>query len=392
MRYDGEIDLIDEDTLNTLLKCSEKPSSAQTSVNPPYRIPHYFMNSRYVINSKTYSDNGYWTKTKFDSSYIFTMDNVGNNRLLDATQKAGIRPVITIKKKLLTRESPMININNIIKKGKSIKYEHETILYGDLVYKQLQGFTVTRDKLIFASSNNNNREKSVLYSYFTSNFKNIFKKEYTTIGHANAMTYNSKTNKVLIAGPEEYRKLYEMNGVTLEKEKEYEAGTYPKFNGIGYHSDADFYIGFTGRQYYLCDTVEMKKLYVWDMIMFETAQDVEYHNGYLFFAAYDGGAPTKYQSYSFNPKGSNVIYVFDLNLDENKFPTRNFGRLICKFYMDGEGELEDVSFGQESIYLGFASLKVDPDHAYTFYQINYKDFVEYIMTQIKEDRSSYYIS
>ena len=73
----------------------------------------------------------------------------------------------------------------------------------NLIYKQLQGFTFTKDKLIFHSSNNDDRKHGILYIYNSPDFKKNYKIKYGTTGHGNGMTFNNKTNKFLICGPDE---------------------------------------------------------------------------------------------------------------------------------------------------------------------------------------------
>ena len=71
-------------------------------------------------------------------------------------------------------DSGVIDITNIIKQSTKFSYEYENITYEGLVYKQLQGFILTNDQLVFISSNNNNRAKSVLYSYKLNDLNNKY--------------------------------------------------------------------------------------------------------------------------------------------------------------------------------------------------------------------------
>ena len=375
-RYNGTVDIIDEVTISNLMKYEKKPTLS-SSVSPPYRSSYYYMNSYYVINEKVTNEKGYWTKTKIGAK-IYAIDENGNNVVLLKTANIGIRPVIKIKKSLLVKNAPLINIDAILKECTVHKYKHETKLYSNLTYKQLQGFTVTKDKLVYLSSNNNNREKSVMYSYYTKDFKTAYQVTYSTTGHGNGMTYNSKTDKVLVVGPDEYKKVYELNGSTLKKEKEYPISSYPKFNGIGYDYNDDLYIGYTGKKIFMTDTTKMTKKFEWDMAFFETAQDLEYNNGYIFYVTSELGAPNKYQQYSFYTKGNNFVSVYNAKLSASGKPTKNFGKLVCRLYMTGKGELEDVSFRNGNVYLGFATQKIDATYSYTFYTMSYQSFVNKI--------------
>ena len=292
------VKIIDQSTIFKIMKYTTKPKKSSLS-KPPYKIGHYLFNSHYILKGKTVNERGYWTKNAFNINYIYAIDENGNNILTSPLRKMGIRPVLEIEKSLLVSDSGLIDISDIIKKGEIIQYQHENIKYDGLIYKQLQGFSVTKDKLIFLSSNNNNRPKSIIYSYKLNDLKNLYKKEYGTTGHGNGMTYNSKTDKVLVIGPFEYSKVYMYNGQTLAKEKEYPKENYPQFTAIGYDYNDDLYVGHYSKKIFLADTNQMKKLYEFDISIFEAGQDLEYYNGYTFFCTTDLSAPSKYQSYSF---------------------------------------------------------------------------------------------
>ena len=68
-----------------------------------------------------------------------------------------------------------------------------------------------------------------------------------------------------------------------------------------------------------------------------------------------------------------MINIYDMKLDKNKKPTKNFGRLIARLYLQGFGEFEDISFRDGYAYFGFA-----PSHKYAFYKVDYKKLVDMI--------------
>ena len=230
--------------------------------------------------------------------------------------------------------------------------------------------TVTKDKLIFISANNQIPEKSVMHSYKLNDLTNIFKKEYSNTGHGNGMTYNSKTDKVLVTVGNN-NSIYEYNGETLIIEKEYPRPTYPIFSAIGYDYNNDLYIGIMGGRIFLADTINLRRLTDFCYLMFETEQDLEYYNGYIFTCNTDFGVDIKHQSYSFFT-GYEIIYIYDAKLDNNKKPTKNFGRLIARLIMTKLGELEGISFRNGYIYFAFAT------KGYNFYKLDYKTFAEKI--------------
>ena len=102
-RYDGKIDIIDEDTIYDLMLYDKKPTTA-ASATPPFRLGHYFMNTRYIIDGKLIDQKGYWTKTSTGSK-IYGIDNYGNNVIYAKNMNLGIRPVININKKILVKNA-----------------------------------------------------------------------------------------------------------------------------------------------------------------------------------------------------------------------------------------------------------------------------------------------
>ena len=384
VRYKGTVNIIDEKKISKLMKYKSIPKKT-SFVAPPYKVGHYCSNSNYIIKGKNVNERGYWTKTSLNVNLIYAIDENGKNILTPPSRELGIRPVLEIKKSLLVADTGVIDISSIIKKGEVIKYKHENILYDGLIYKQLQGFTVTKDKLVYMSSNNNNRPKSVLYSYKLNNLNNLFKKEYGTTGHGNGMTYNSKANKVLVIGPYEYTKVYMYNGDTLVKEKEYPKEAYPQYTSIGYDYNDDLYVGQFSKQLFLADSKSMKKLYEFGIQMFEAGQDLEYYNGYTYFCTTDLSAPSKYQTYSFYKKLDNIIYVYDMNLDKNKNPTKNFGRLVQRLFVRGLGELEGMSFRGGYVYFGFAHSPLS--YSYVFYKVEYKQFEKEIKKILSKNKN-----
>ena len=85
--------------------------------------------------------------------------------------------------------------------------------------------------------------------------------------------------------------------------------------------------------------------------------------------------PNKYQSYSFYPRGTNLIHIYNAQIINGK-PSKDFGRAVGRLFIGKKGELEGISFFKNHMFLGFATRKVDEVNAYTFYGINYKFFVD----------------
>ena len=365
-RYKEIIDIIDEETIFKLMNYGSRPDKSNKAI-PSVIVNPFSSQSLYIYSGKYYNQKGYWTKTPYDEETAYAIDYNGNNEVISISSEYGIRPVINIKKNLLTIGPGVIEITDIIKKGQKIYYESENELYDGLYkYEVLQGITTSNNKLFFMSSNNQNPEKGIMYSYELNNIETLHNKDYSNTGHGNGMTYNSKTNKVLVTG---YTGVYEYNEDTLTREKEYNRPEYHGYSAIGYDYINDYYIGRANHRIFIAETQNMKILYEFGIYMFEAAQDLEYYNGYIFDCASDFGLPNPYQVYSFY-SGYELIYVYDAKFDQNKNPTKNFGRIIAKFIVKGLGELESLSFRNGYVYFGFGK------NGYNFYVVEYQKLVQ----------------
>ena len=364
-RYKDSIDIIDETIIFNLMNYTSKPNKT-SKVIPSLIVNPYSSQSFNIYEGKVINENGYWTKTSYDEDSSYAIDYNGNNEVIQKSSIYGIRPVINIKKSLLTIGPGVIEITDIIKNSSYIYYQCDENLYDGYKYEVLQGFTVSKDKIFFMSSNNNNPEKGVMYSYKLNDIENLYKKDYSNTGHGNGMTYNSKTGKVLVLG---YYGVCEYNEETLEREKDYNRPNYPGYSAIGYDYDEDLYIGRANHRIFFANSTTMKKLYEYGTFTFETTQDLEYYNGYIFDCASDFGLPHPYQVYSFYP-GYELIYVYDAKFDKDHKPTKNFGRLISRFIIKGLGELESISFRDGKIYFGFGK------KGYNFYYLEFEEFIK----------------
>ena len=138
--------------------------------------------------------------------------------------------------------------------------------------------------------------------------------------------------------------------------------------GIGYDYINDLYVGRSSPYIYLFDPLKMVKLFQFTVFMFESSQDIEYYNEFIFDCNSDF---KNSQSYSFYEE-YHIIYVYDTKLDKNKNPTKNFGRLIARLSMINLGELEGISFKDGYVYIGFGN------NDYTFYKVDYNKFAKEI--------------
>ena len=362
-RYKDEVDIIDEDSIFQLMKYENKPDKINNKIIPTIIVNPYSAQSFYILDGKMINEKGYWTKTSFDDETAYAIDFNGNNEVIPKSSIYGIRPIINIKKSLLKTDSGILDITELIKtKSNYIHIDIETELYDGYKYEVLQGITTTEDKLFFMSSNNINIEKGVMYSYQLNNLNTIYKKDYSDTGHGNGMTYNSKKGKILTLG---YYGACEYNKETLIREKNYTIGQYPGYSAIGYDYESDLYVGRANHRIFFADTENMRKKYEFGTFTFETTQDLEYFNGYIFDCASDFGLPHIYQVYSFYP-GYEIIYIYSSKFDVNKKPDKNFGKFIKRLSVKDLGELESISFRNGNVYFGFGK------KGYNFYVLNYE--------------------
>lgn len=377
IRYTNTIDIIDENTVYNLMKLSSKPeiTEDQSKISVKGNVAFYFLsiNSLYYYDGKRMNGYGYWTKDTYekDSSYAYVVTEYANNRLVSKTQKLGIRPVLIIDKQLLTKgKIPIIDITNSLDKNYySYKSANKSKSW-NIKYKQLQGFTVVNDKLVFYSSNKSKPNNGLLFTYNDSNYSSLYKLDATDGGHGNDLTYNSKTNKVLLVGPNSYSEIYEYNGDTLNFEKKYTMSTV-KFSSIAYDDINDYYFGASAKKAYVLDN-NFNILYSFDMPSIETSQGMEYYNGYLYNTVFEfGTCPNAYQIYCPGEKYSGYIEVYNAKIDSQGNPDQDFGRLVEKIYIGtGIGEIESVSFSGNKMYIGFAAHSFDSTNVYKFYTID----------------------
>lgn len=370
--HEGDIDIIDENTIYELMKLTQKPTLDNISVNGGVALGFFATNTMYIINKETHSNYGYWSKTLYedDLNYVYTVTEYANNRLVDRYKSRGIRPVIVIDKTFLRKSSDVINIDSLIKNG--IEYKYKQTELTDSNYKHLQGFTLAKDKLIFHSMNINDSELGLLFTYSGENFQTLYKYDYGNTAHGNDMTYNSRTNKVLLLVK---GNIFEYDADTLIFEREYNVDDKGdlSYGAIGYDSVNDHYYVYNNQKIYVLNN-NFEKLYSFDHTTLSVRQGMEYHNGYIYASTSESKCPNMYQIYCFEEEWSGITYVYNAKLKADGTPTKDFGKLVDKLYISpGIGELESVSFNNNRMYFGYATRKNDSTYLYKFYSIPYDE-------------------
>lgn len=391
-RHIGTVDIIDEETVSKLMGLTEKPTLDNISVNGGKPYLYFTTNSLYVVDSKQYAYWGFWTKDVYedDKNYAYTITEFGNNRLVSTVKQSngkyaerGIRPVITVNKSLLNTSS-LRDITSFLENGAEYKFQYTSQKYDGYVYKQLQGFTFAKDNFIFHSANNSNPDYGLLDIYGYDQTKNTFtdlkKRVYSSTGHGNDLTYNVKSNSVVMVGPSEYNEIYiydadniDEETATLEKKIAYDTtGKTIKYSGIGYDANHNYYFALSSGRVYVLNS-EFKQLYSFDAPANEVYQGMEYHNGYLYLTtfAYDKSNCKFCLS---NPWAS-ITYVYNAKFNSNGKPSNDFGRLVDRLYIGTQfGEIESVAFNGDNMYFGYAAAASKfnaGNEVYRFYSIPY---------------------
>ena len=375
VKYQGTYDILDETTVYDLLRLTQRPTLENISVNGGAPYLSLTINSIYYFNSKETNTYGFWIKDLYpdDNTYAYTITEYGNNRLTKTNLKRGVRPVVYLDKTKVTKMKPYTDIGSIIKNGTNYNYARST--QNEYTYYDLQGFTVANNKIVFYSPSNTDTGKLFVYSgtnYATKESENL-----QEAGHGNDLTYNSKTNKYLLVGPNSYKDIFVYNGNTVEYEKtiKFNDISGKKAANIGYDEYNDYYICAANGKV-LITNANFKILYSFDSTRTEVGQGLEYHNGYVYAATSELPAetPNSYQIYRKRDGFSNTIYVYNAKFNKDGTPSKDFGKVVDRFLTDTTtGELESVSFYSNKMYLGFYTPASMATNSFQFYAVNYNN-------------------
>ena len=378
-RQNGSVNIPDEDTIADVMGLgSVRPTPDSDNISKNGGTPIYTLstNTEQYINGTSNKESGYWVSGTVpgDDSYAYSITQYGNNRLVSKTAKRGIRPMITVDKSLLTK-LPVVDFTSNLQNATEYKYSYPTEKYGDHIYKQLQGFTVTDTNVVFHMSNSGNPDYGLLIGYKGSNYSTQSKLSYDSTGHGNDLTYISDENKVLLVGPNSYKTIYQYDGSSLNKTKEIELSS--GLTAIGYDDYNKKILGLSTRRI-LVHTKNFEALYSMDLPHLITGQGLEYNDGYVYATCFDYGQSSEYQMYHFNEAFSGKVYVIDARLKSDGTPDTDFGKLVKVLYignvkrngLDGTGELETVSFHNNKMWFGYAAQYYDDTNVVKLYTID----------------------
>jgi uncharacterized repeat protein (TIGR02543 family) len=352
-------------------------------------------NVSYYLDGAVYSSRGYWLNDEIDvgtacsGNGIYTIQTAYDEGEMNAIACAdkyasegglGIRPVIEVAKSKVKKNSATVDISNTVLNSEVHRYKPKD---GDTsTYPSLQGFTTTNSTLLFYTPNwNDQTQNGYLHGYSLNNLDASSPAMLVAgaMGHGNGMTFNSKTNQVLINA--------EYNTWVLDASSLTKVGDLPRYDTIAYDSIDDRYFVSDWRSFYMTDSSlnsNDPSTFSFSTPFVETGQDIDYRNGYLyrafvnFLPGNDLLCPNHNQLYCSDVKDSALVEVYNVKLNPDGTPSKNFGRRVKKYFISGEniGEVEGISFRNGKAYFGYATwdYEASAPTRYKFYAVSDSDF------------------
>lgn len=211
------------------------------------------------------------------------------------------------------------------------------IQFNEIKNYTLQGYSVVKDKLFMVLEGYDDT-KSIIKVYDLNTYEEVISYNYKSLGHANDVTYNKKTNKIYILASSGSNTIFTFNGDTFDYEDRFEISLPAR--SITYLDDYNMYAirTVTSGFIYNKDFILENKLPFVIGMNFSSdlgRQGWSYYNKLIYYANWSwvrlGG------------DGVNIIYVYDLE-----------GKKIDNLYTaDNIGEIEGVSFYNNKMILGF---------------------------------------
>lgn len=415
-------------------KLPTKSGDSYTNISPDVKVSFTYINSFYYLNNKIYLNGkqtsssklpGYWANTQAaDNNYALYVTYSGNVSYANKTEVKGIRPVITLNKKIFKQKQDIkknIKLTQYAFFGyvdKNFSYSDDSVFDGIIdtatgkelsqalkddkntetgKFKQLQGVTWAGNNLIFYS-NKNEKAQGLLFSYnlnksgtySTANVTNYLDNNgkkglyYRKIvgGHGNDLTYDSVLNQILVVGPYKYKYVSFYNN---DEGLTYSSGikTPKTYSGIAYDKFHDKYIGTSAKNYFFLSKDFSKRLYSINSIALGVTGGIEYHNGYLYTIVHHSDSscdPTsssyhKYAMYCYEEQSTSDIIVYNAKLNQDNTPNVNFGKVVKVFHISEKiGEIESLSFKGDTLYIGYSTKNTDNNYVYKFYTTNEANF------------------
>lgn len=221
--------------------------------------------------------------------------------------------------------------------AKEIEISNKIIEFVKIDDFDLQGFTVVNDSL-FIVLVNDDETKSLVKVFNLENMQEIYNLNFGSLGHANDVTYNKRTNKIYVLAGSGSNKVYVFNGSNFKYEECLEVNFLPR--SITYIEEMNKYAVRLVTSGFLVNSeweFDSKWPFITGMNLRKDVgrQGWAYYNGYIYYANWSwirmGG------------NGTNNVMVYNLN-----------GEKVDELLTTNQlGELEDIAFYGNKMILGF---------------------------------------
>lgn len=201
----------------------------------------------------------------------------------------------------------------------------------------LQGFTVVDDYLFMVLVEKED-VSSIIKVYDIENKNFIKSYSYSTLGHANDVTYNSKNQKIYVlrGGGSNLVDVFDKNNFsyleTIRSDLPIRSITYNKDNNL-------FYVRTVASGFIFNEDLKLNNKFPF-VIGMNFNRDIgrqgwEYYNGFIYY--------TNWSWIRLGGDGINIIYLYDLkgNMRDTLYTSKNIG------------EIEGISFYKNKMILGF---------------------------------------
>ncbi len=254
---------------------------------------------------------------------------------------------------------------NLVNANDYLELEKPIIEFPTIEHYSLQGFTTT-DKYLFMVLNGYDDQKSMIKVYDLETNKLVTSYDYSSLGHANDVTYNSRKNMIYVLAGGGSKLLFGFDGSTFKHSSLIELELPGR--SITYIDENDTYAIRTVSTGFILDSELNLNNKIPFIIGMNIRNDVgrqgwSYYNGYIYYSNWSwirlGG------------DGSNFIFVYDMNGKEKD----------VLYTKNDIGEIEDVSFYKDNMILGFNGY----DDKIKFYSIPVPEIKEVHLEEVVEN-------